>query len=160
MIRRPPRSTLFPYTTLFRSKVLDVAIRFGDVPAHHHTIGQLLHVAVARHSRLEKHANRGNGVDQIACRFTQSIEASNRNATGIPGRRAGTHPRAGWNVWFAETNRSGDADRERMPGHPGKRKRKVVQRSEEHTSELQSRLHLVCRLLLEKKKHKRQPTSA
>src|SRR5438309_6902623 len=69
MLRLPLRSTLFPYTTLFRSlrrklivrhfycavfvqhrletidrlrpgKVLDVAKRFGDVPAHHHTIGQ------------------------------------------------------------------------------------------------------------------------
>src|SRR5207247_9858996 len=109
-------------------KVLELDIRVGNGHTYDHTMGQLLHVAVARHSRLEKHANRGNGVDQIACRFTQSIEASNRNATGIPGRRAGTHPRAVWNVWFAETNRSGDADRERMPGHPGKRKRKVVQR--------------------------------
>src|SRR2546429_5830111 len=68
MIRRPPRSTLFPYTTLFRSR----------------------------------------------CRPTR---ATSRNASF----RAASRP---------------------------------TRRSEEHTSELQSRLHLVCRLLLEKKKHK------
>src|SRR2546422_8039096 len=70
MIRRPPRSTLFPYTTLFRS-------RLGSVVAL------------------------------------------------LPDRRGGNRP-------------SSRANRE--------------SRSEEHTSELQSRLHLVCRLLLEKKK--------
>src|SRR2546422_2157661 len=71
MIRRPPRSTLFPYTTLFRSLVIYVdGVRFGD----HQVLGAI-------------------GVDR-------------------EGRK----------------------------------------RSEEHTSELQSRLHLVCRLLLEKKK--------
>src|SRR2546429_3441466 len=79
MIRRPPRSTLFPYTTLFRSLRL--------------------------------------------------------HALGIQRERAAAHDLAG---------RVGPAQRI----HPAK------QRSEEHTSELQSRLHLVCRLLLEKKKKK------
>src|SRR3989442_9008342 len=73
MIRRPPRSTLFPYTTLFRSRPQGGA--------------------------------RGEG---------------------LPGRR---HP----------------GQPERLPGGA------PVVRSEEHTSELQSRPHLVCRLLLEKK---------
>src|SRR2546422_5047281 len=72
MIRRPPRSTLFPYTTLFRSR----------------RVHQRLHVGQLRRRR---------------------------------GAVVVSHH-----------------------GHP--------QRSEEHTSELQSRLHLVCRLLLEKKK--------
>src|SRR3712207_7664106 len=82
MIRRPPRSTLFPYTTLFRSKTspaIDVAFNVAD----------------------------------------------NRDFE----RRAGI-----------ASGKLGDAHR-----------------SEEHTSELQSRQYLVCRLLLEKKK-KRQPT--
>src|SRR2546422_1978587 len=79
MIRRPPRSTLFPYTTLFRSPGLE----------EHRGAGQ----ATSR---------RGDGA-------------------GGPGVRA-------------------EAD--------------AAPRSEEHTSELQSRLHLVCRLLLEKKKKK------
>src|SRR3712207_7161947 len=88
MIRRPPRSTLFPYTTLFRSLVerLD-----GLVP---HRDGQL---------GRDRGLGRGDGVVVDGAEVT--------------GRRA---------------------DR----------------RSEEHTSELQSRQYLVCRLLLEKKKKK------
>src|SRR2546422_6299941 len=85
MIRRPPRSTLFPYTTLFRSSVLR---RRGGQSGEHH---DLLSLA--------------------------------RRQTRAPGDGAG---------------------------------RRHVVRSEEHTSELQSRLHLVCRLLLEKKKKKSQ----
>src|SRR2546422_4556540 len=76
MIRRPPRSTLFPYTTLFRSAV-------SVTPAY---------------NKLAKSADGELGVDWTSGRLTL--------------------------------------------------------RSEEHTSELQSRLHLVCRLLLEKKKKK------
>src|SRR2546422_6751150 len=89
MIRRPPRSTLFPYTTLFRSYC----------------------------------SRRGQN------------------------SRVGTCELAGG-------NRSELSDSNR--GRPIKRKRRrhrtSSRRSEEHTSELQSRLHLVCRLLLEKKK--------
>src|SRR2546422_7465849 len=81
MIRRPPRSTLFPYTTLFRS-LFDLVERF---PVDHraHEIAEVGRVANAH---IRQHAE---------------------------------------------------------------------DRSEEHTSELQSRLHLVCRLLLEKKKDSR-----
>src|SRR2546422_9586998 len=75
MIRRPPRSTLFPYTTLFRSR---------------------------------------------------GVRGGRRGRRGARGRAAG--PAGGVAV--------------------------PLVRSEEHTSELQSRLHLVCRLLLEKKKKK------
>src|SRR2546422_5271941 len=90
MIRRPPRSTLFPYTTLFRSAV---------VP---------------------------------------------RRAPGVGGG-TGEEP-----VWRPEETlgaRKGPCDG--AVAHPPRR-------SEEHTSELQSRLHLVCRLLLEKKKKKKK----
>src|SRR3712207_8857443 len=86
MIRRPPRSTLFPYTTLFRSPL-----------QRPETI-----------SRCER-AARDQGV--------------------VPGQRDGR----------SVADRSKDT--------PG-----VRPRSEEHTSELQSRQYLVCRLLLEKKK--------
>src|SRR5436309_6467207 len=81
MIRRPPRSTLFPYTTLFRSVTVARRARYAadDVPRH-------------------------------------DCDASRRDNAGGAGRR-----------------RDGS-------------------RSEEHTSELQSRENLVCRLLLEKKK--------
>src|SRR3712207_7352457 len=78
MIRRPPRSTLFPYTTLFRSRVLGVGVAAG--------------------------------------------------ATAATGREA-------------------DRERGAQGGEP------QLLRSEEHTSELQSRQYLVCRLLLEKKNY-------
>src|SRR2546429_6486882 len=82
MIRRPPRSTLFPYTTLFRSRLVDAVSDFSGHPAS---------------------APEGD-------------------------------------------SHAGFVDRVQHPDPVG-------ERSEEHTSELQSRLHLVCRLLLEKKKH-------
>src|SRR2546429_5349062 len=85
MIRRPPRSTLFPYTTLFRSVALNAAYGIG-----------------ARHGRII-----GGPSEEV---------------------NAGICAERGVQIETA--------------------------RSEEHTSELQSRLHLVCRLLLEKKKTK------
>src|SRR5690348_18088748 len=96
MIRRPPSSTLFPYTTLFRSELLPAALR-----------------------TLQVAQERVDGVDLLVRGF------------GVPG-----------------------ADREeRQQVHEV-----VVEqdgdRSEEHTSELQSPVHLVCRLLLEKKNKK------
>src|SRR2546429_6664438 len=91
MIRRPPRSTLFPYTTLFRSFAADRAIRLSYV-----------------------------GEQQ-----TEII-------VNLGGRRDGGTRVGARTALF---NRDG--------------RRKQI---EEHTSELQSRLHLVCRLLLEKKK--------
>src|SRR3712207_6973358 len=90
MIRRPPRSTLFPYTTLFRSRA-----RVAQRDAHAGAGGGLL----ARH-----------GVDPLVL--------------------------------------AGPAHDDEVPA-AGR-----VPRSEEHTSELQSRQYLVCRLLLEKKKKK------
>src|SRR5687768_18240037 len=86
MIRRPPRSTLFPYTTLFRSERL----------------------------RLD--------VDALADAHAGGERRQREDVVERPSERRLEH----------------DAD--------------AVVRSEEHTSELQSRLHLVCRLLLEKKK--------
>src|SRR2546428_4549359 len=95
MIRRPPRSTLFPYTTLFRSHPGRAAAR-------------------ARRQDLERRARlRESGPRQ------QPSEL-----------RAARRPRV------LRADRFGDPRR----------------RSEEHTSELQSRSDLVCRLLLEKKK--------
>src|SRR5258707_5883766 len=95
MIRRPPRSTLFPYTTLFRSCTPTMIRR---------TVG---------------------------------------TATRLP------------NNWAP---RSSAAPRDRLPRYStsiraAMHRSKRDSRSEEHTSELQSRQYLVCRLLLEKKKH-------
>src|SRR5690348_17389847 len=89
MLRRPPRSTLFPYTTLFRSPFDEVAPPAG-----------------------------------LEDRIVAAAQAQRSgNATDLESRRA------------------------------RKRTRSRV-RSEEHTSELQSPVHLVCRLLLEKKKER------
>src|SRR2546429_9672613 len=84
MIRRPPRSTLFPYTTLFRS--------------------------TCREAMMDRKL------------MIFAIQAGNANLTALIGFRT-------------------------------EEEATIRNRSEEHTSELQSRLHLVCRLLLEKKKH-------
>src|SRR2546422_7346007 len=86
MIRRPPRSTLFPYTTLFRSR----------------------------------ERNRIQALERAIARERSIRESEERERVEM---------RARLDVWDDDESRS-----------------------EEHTSELQSRLHLVCRLLLEKKK--------
>src|SRR2546429_4896534 len=103
MIRRPPRSTLFPYTTLFRSPLRSTRRRRS--------------CACARRWRIWCSHRRGRC--RIACR---SVRPMCR-------RRRCPSPR-----WCPRW------------------------RSEEHTSELQSRLHLVCRLLLEKKKNEHHTT--
>src|SRR3989449_6417068 len=100
MIRRPPRSTLFPYTTLFRSK--------PDLLKMVREVSRMAHVVSVRQKRPL-----GLG-----------------HAVLVARRYVGNEP-------FAVL--LGDVV--------------IDARSEEHTSELQSRLHLVCRLLLEKKKH-------
>src|SRR3712207_8852232 len=92
MIRRPPRSTLFPYTTLFRSRI--TALKVGNPLQPDTQIGPLIS-------------------DEAATRIAGEVEAARRGGTNLV-------------------------------------------RSEEHTSELQSRQYLVCRLLLEKKKKKRK----
>src|SRR3712207_7152371 len=94
MIRRPPRSTLFPYTTLFRSEV--------SVGPYWSAVGS-----------------------SGGCRL------KTRSTVGVPV------PAADGGVSPAPT--------------------RSVCRSEEHTSELQSRQYFVCRLLLEKKKHQLFP---
>src|SRR2546425_4115380 len=91
MIRRPPRSTLFPYTTLFRSLFQEEGISLGT---RNEQLGERLQAGVVSEQ----------GVQQLVSTY-----------------------------WWQR-----------------------VQRSEEHTSELQSLAYLVCRLLLEKKKKKRK----
>src|SRR3712207_8945666 len=96
MIRRPPRSPLFPYTTLFRSQ--------SCVPCHTCT----------------------------RCRTDDSGNPHGRNSS-------------------ARASASGAEPLRSLSVKVSARMRRT--RSEEHTSELQSRQYLVCRLLLEKKKH-------
>src|SRR2546422_7008427 len=102
MIRRPPRSTLFPYTTLFRSPQ-------GEEPTGPRDR--------RRPGRLDLHR----------------VRADPSEDRGPPLQGGGYRRR--------QTADLAALGRDRR-----------VDRSEEHTSELQSRLHLVCRLLLEKKK--------
>src|SRR5690348_18179071 len=90
MIRRPPRSTLFPYTTLFRS-----------LRAH-------AHAAADGSARFDRARRRQSGGGKLP--LGRPVDARGRTRARSP-------------------------------------------RSEEHTSELQSPVHLVCRLLLEKKKN-------
>src|SRR3712207_7297179 len=100
MIRRPPRSTLFPYTTLFRSTV-------------------------------------GAGVDAgQAAAQGQAVLMAPLVADPVAGEQADGQEDEG-------DDQAGEQEHGGNP-HP---------RSEEHTSELQSRQYLVCRLLLEKKKN-------
>src|SRR3712207_7386560 len=96
MIRRPPRSTLFPYTTLFRSAVQPVAaVRTGSVSVQD----------------VEAVAHVHEDARELAAVEVEEVAVGERGLVAL-----------------------------------------VVGRSEEHTSELQSRQYLVCRLLLEKKK--------
>src|SRR3712207_8377471 len=102
MIRRPPRSTLFPYTTLFRSDV-----QVGQGRLDHDRVGTLGEV-------LRHLAQRLVGVGRVH----------------LVGRAV--------------------AELRRTLGRLPERAVEAGGRSEEHTSELQSRQYLVCRLLLEK----------
>src|SRR3712207_7181735 len=96
MIRRPPRSALFPYTTLFRSRRHGRAYRPVRIDSDRRR---------GRGSRIESHIGGREEIERLPCSY------------GRPWKRRG--------------------------------------RSEEHTSELQSRQYLVCRLLLEKKTRSR-----
>src|SRR3712207_6930380 len=100
MIRRPPRSTLFPYTTLFRSH------RVHD--------------------------------------FEEAVELANASPYGLTAA-----------IWTASVHRGQEFVARIQSGVAAVNGPTFGSRSEEHTSELQSRQYLVCRLLLEKKKEKR-----
>src|SRR3712207_8538147 len=102
MIRRPPRSTLFPYTTLFRS-----------------------------HARVWRPTLVRAGLLDTVTEITST-------SGGCDRYRA---------TWTADT---GDSVSETFRTYPQAIKHVARHRSEEHTSELQSRQYLVCRLLLEK----------
>src|SRR3712207_8215759 len=95
MIRRPPRSTLFPYTTLFRS--------WNDNQRPRYRVHRV--------------------AEEVGLLFFDSLHSSST---------------------FLGLSRLAPSSPLRLPENPS--------RSEEHTSELQSRQYLVCRLLLEKKK--------
>src|SRR2546429_2905096 len=115
MIRRPPRSTLFPYTTLFRSNHIYPGPQGGSVGSWSF---------LSARGDTQALAELGFVVVEI-------------EGMGNPKRSKKFH-----DTYFG--NMGDDTLPDQLTG----------MRSEEHTSELQSRLHLVCRLLLEKKKKK------
>src|SRR3712207_8185205 len=100
MRRRPPRSTLFPYTTLFRSCTFWLAQALA----------------------LAGQVDRAREVFARAAAFVNDLGLLSEEVDPVSGEQLGNVPQA------------------------------FSHRSEEHTSELQSRQYLVCRLLLEKKK--------
>src|SRR2546422_7609733 len=123
MIRRPPRSTLFPYTTLFRSAVVRRPPR-SPAPEH-------------GGDRAPQLGGRIVGEGNAAFRLDDRLELVHQGLE-VVGRQVDVarHP----------------ATALALLEHLLERLLAEVEhhRSEEHTSELQSRLHLVCRLLLEK----------
>src|SRR3712207_1157354 len=154
MIRRPPRSTLFPYTTLFRSVALPDALREHGVELDrmNESNRQLENAA----AYLELHIEQGPvlermdyplgvvlgtfGVERHAVRFTG--QHAHSGSTPMDVRRDAFIAAARSTVEF----RGDAARRDDVRATTG------FVKSEEHTSELQSRQYLVCRLLLEKKK--------
>src|SRR5690242_21415656 len=101
MIRRPPRSTLFPYTTLFRSRIVRRCLEKNP------------------DQRFQSANDLAFALDTLSTTSTSPLARIEAAVVQAPARRR---------PWLA--------------------------RSEEHTSELQSHVNLVCRLLLEKKKKK------
>src|SRR3989454_4521801 len=153
MIRRPPRSTLFPYTTLFRSREGEVRAALSP-----HERVDLVddHEPCPREGRPEPLA-REQYVERLG-RGDQDVRRSARHGLTRGGERvagADRHPHLG-EPRAVGRGRGLDARERRAEVLldvvvQGAERRDV--RSEEHTSELQSPCNLVCRLLLEKKKN-------
>src|SRR2546425_2160311 len=153
MIRRPPRSTLFPYTTLFRS-VLPGGVN-SPVRAFRAVGGTPFFVARAAGARLTDVDGR-TYLDYV-CSWGPLILGHAHPAVLDAIRAAAA---AGWSYGApceAEVDLA-EQVRRRMPAVEMVRfvnsgtEATMAARSEEHTSELQSLAYLVCRLLLEKKK--------
>src|SRR2546425_4023638 len=140
MIRRPPRSTLFPYTTLFRS------VPGGRTPGCHAVdpLGRCRAVGACSAARVARSPGDGVGRPRPLGggrprdNGAVPVPAAALRAARLLRRRAARRPRLG------------------IARRPASRRRPCARlrraRSEEHTSELQSLAYLVCRLLLEKKK--------
>src|SRR5438034_5819783 len=87
MIRRPPRSTLFPYTTLFRSEVL-VGLHTGGDDAQQ-VVVRAAHGVAFEHLRSEEHTSELQSHSELVCRLL----LEKKNKPQWPGRGAGrAHP--------------------------------------------------------------------
>src|SRR6266498_4873685 len=158
MIRRPPRSTLFPYTTLFRSPAPAAHDGGGAAPGSGHSgdpgprgdLGAEPEAIPAAGPAQPDHPGRRLSPLRLC-----AVRARDVGVAFLPGLRCSPperdHPlprASGVSVVGARILVAGR-------GHGSQPRPSVASgspRSEEHTSELQSRPHLVCRLLLEKKK--------
>src|SRR3989449_5135383 len=165
MIRRPPRSTLFPYTTLFRSGAdmhageYDLGVVFGERLRLADELGNR-----PRPVRPAGERRRAEGAVLVAAVLDLEpaarirLEAAELRIDARGGVAGGAEHRDGIGPRHhgADRGEARDATVVERGGaahdHSLERPRSTT-RSEEHTSELQSRLHLVCRLLLEKKKN-------
>src|SRR2546425_11237115 len=172
MIRRPPRSTLFPYTTLFRSHVgVDEILGWELPPRRCLQEGRPIPRSVDRQlgeisggSRLAAHESHDE------CTPPGAVFREDRSVLGVfESNDAGPlAPHA--NRVHDDAHRNPDAARAGTPLAIGPARTDLFDvhvllvhagpmRSEEHTSELQSLAYLVCRLLLEKKKKKETSNS-
>src|SRR2546422_69079 len=216
MIRRPPRSTLFPYTTLFRSRPLRLCV-FDD--RFNHVVGAAQHVERRAH-RQAPEGRTAFGGDRKSTRLNSShgyisyaVFCLKKKKTKItmPAHAVSARRRIAYSAlrtaicsflplpirpfssffFFNDTatteiytlslhdalpispaspvrlrrslqprSRRRSTRRATCPSSGARGSHCVRRRSEEHTSELQSRLHLVCRLLLEKKKNKNHDARA
>src|SRR2546425_10079316 len=154
MIRRPPRSTLFPYTTLFRSHLVahqQDAVAVAQLPQGPEIAGRRDDVAALALHRLHEHGGHALRVEPAR----EEIVLDARDAPHRARRFAATEV-AAVAVAVRHVIDLGDERRKPRALHRlagGERHGAVgAARSEEHTSELQSLAYLVCRLLLEKKK--------
>src|SRR2546422_4368611 len=178
MIRRPPRSTLFPYTTLFRSRSNLGRPLVGKVVTFRAVNADVETDSVATDSTGIARVDVTLGNQAGPALVTATVDSLERQAalsvepgppTGVILERDGTRVDAGTMTvpvgrTFVVRVSAQDAYGNTVPMANLARLIQNVRtrfnlkstllrvRSEEHTSELQSRLHLVCRLLLEKKK--------
>src|SRR5256884_9970010 len=129
MIRRPPRSTLFPYTTLFRSTGDIVRVQDADLEYDPRDYPVLLEPIIDGRADVV-YGSRFLGGPQRVHYFWHYV--ANRSLTLLSDIFT--------NLKLSDMETCYKVFR-----------KEVLKRSEEHTSELQSRLHLVCRLLLAKK---------
>src|SRR2546426_1878517 len=154
MIRRPPRSTLFPYTTLFRSnwdlvpldrvERVEVVKGAGSSLYGSAALGGVVNLITREippgfHARVRATGSLFSNPPHDVWRFRNYTGAREGiDVTGSYGTDMfrGSYSTGGWHS-------DGYREQDRQP---------PVERSEEHTSELQSPCNLVCRLLLEKKK--------
>src|SRR5437868_7922493 len=69
MIRRPPRSTLFPYTTLFRSVPEPLTVKLSDVAVGHSSVNELVEKVTGSTSRSEEHTSELQSRFDLVCRL-------------------------------------------------------------------------------------------